>query len=116
LNLALAGDPALSRILVIGLDDPDRLTDIEAAQFSNLVRAMINQHRQMHEQYALELISEESWQYFAQQAAQIYSTAGGKRFLETNDYEGSSFLNAIKPFMGQDLESSFSLGRPAQAY
>jgi hypothetical protein len=114
LNLALASDADLSRILVIGLDDPDRLTSIEAARFSNLMRAMINQHRQMHEQYALGLISEETWVYFAQQAAQIYSTAGGRRFLETNDYEGSSFMGAIKPFMGQELRSSFSLGRSAQ--
>ena len=116
LNLTLASDPELSRILVVGLDDPDRLNNTEAAQFSNLMRAITIQHRQMHEQYALGLISEETWLYSAQQAAQIYSTAGGKRFLETNDYEGSSFIKAIEPFLGQEMQSSFSLGRSAEDF
>jgi hypothetical protein len=116
LNLTLASDPALSRILVIGLENPDQLTNIEAAQFSNLMRAMIVQHRQMHDQYVLGLVSEETWSYSAQQAAQIYSTPGGHRFLENNDYSGSSFMDALKPFMGQKLRSSFSLGRSAEDF
>jgi hypothetical protein len=116
LNLTLASDPILSRIFVVGLDDPDRLDNTEAAQFSNLMRAIINQHRQVYEQYSLGLISEESWRYSAQQAAQIYSTPGGKRFLETNAYGGLSFLSAIEPFMGEALHSSFSLGRPPQEF
>lgn len=111
LNLALATDPDLSRIFVVGLDDPDRLDNTEAAQFSNLMRAIINQHRQMYEQYVLGLISEEGWQYSARQAAQIYSTAGGERFLATNAYGSLAFLAAIQPYMGQQLQSSFSLGR-----
>jgi hypothetical protein len=116
LNLALAGDASLSRIFVVGLDDPARLTDTEAAQFSNLMRAIINQHRQMHEQYLLGLISEENWQYSAQQAAQIYSTAGGREFLKTNAYGSLAFFGAIEPYMGQELQSSFSLGRAPQNF
>ena len=111
LNITLATDPVLARIFVIGLNDPDRLTDVEAAQFSSYLRAIIDQHGQIYEQYRLGLIREDSWVYSARQAAQIYSTEGGKRFPETNDYQNSALMNAIRPYMGEELRSSFWLDR-----
>ena len=87
LNITLATDPVLARIFVIGLNDPDRLTNVEAAQFSSYLRAIINQHGQIH------------------------STEGGKRFLATNDYQNSALMKAIRPYMGEELRSSFWLDR-----
>jgi hypothetical protein len=65
LNLTLASDASLSKIFVIGLDDPARLNSTEAAQ--------------------------------------MYSTAGGREFLKTNAYGSLAFLAAIEPYMGQEL-------------
>jgi hypothetical protein len=76
----------------------------------------MNQHGQIFEQYRLRLVREETCVYSAQQAAQIYSTEGGKRFLETNDYQDSAFLDAIRPYMGQELRSSFSLDRSPEDF
>ena len=116
LNLTLAADAALSRIFAIGLEDPSKLDAVEAAQFSNLMRAIMNQHVQMYRLYTLGLVSKEAWSYSAQQAAQIRSTAGGILFRQTNDYEDSSFLQAIGPFMGQPMKSSFSLDRSPEDF
>ena len=114
INLAVANNPDLARILVVGLDDPNRLENVEAAQFSGFMRAVMNQGGAMYAQYSLGLISDEVWQYSAQQIAQIFSTAGGKKYLQANSaaYANSSFLAALQPYMGQEMQSNFSLGRP----
>ena len=80
------------------------------------MRAIMNQHTQMYTLYSLGVASEDTWQYAAQQAAQIWSTPGGTSFRETNAYETSALMQAIAPYMGQKLQSSFSLGRPAEDF
>ena len=113
-NLALASDPDLSRIVVVGLDDPDRLTNVEAAQFANLIRAVINQGSLSWTRFRLGLIDEAQWEFSANQIGQILSTPGGQAYLESNNEE-SGFLEALEPYLGQEVQVNFALGRnPAE--
>ncbi len=110
-NLVMAANPGLSRIFVVGMDDPDRLNNIEAAQFANLMRAITNQGGQRWTQYRLGLIDEVAWERSANQIAQILSTPGGREYLESNRAASSEYFTALEPYMGQELQSNFSLGR-----
>ena len=110
-NLTMAANPGLSRIFVVGMDDPDRLNDIEAAQFANLMRAITNQGAQRWTQFRLGLIDEIAWERSANQIAQILSTPGGMEYLESNKVASSEYFTALEPYMGQEMQSNFSLGR-----
>jgi hypothetical protein len=110
LNLMLASDSVLSRIFVVGMADPDRLNNVEAAQFANLMRAIVNQGSETWTQYRLGLIDDAQWQFSANQIAQILSTPGGQVYAKSNK-ANDDYLDALKPFMGRKMESNFSLGR-----
>ena len=43
LNLASISDSSVARLWVIGLNKPERLTDLEAVQFSFYLRGVFNQ-------------------------------------------------------------------------
>lgn len=109
-NLLLAANPDLSRIFVVGMDDPDRLSNTEAAQFANLLRSIENQGSMVWTRYRLGLIDAEEWQFSANQIAQVFSTPGGREYLQT-DQTMLGYRDALKPYMGQEMQSNFALGR-----
>ena len=43
LNMPVISDPQVARIFIIGLYEPDKLTDVEAVQFAMWIRSMVNQ-------------------------------------------------------------------------
>jgi hypothetical protein len=99
MNLLLAANPDLSRIFVVCMDDPDRLSNTEAAQFANLLRSIENSGSMVWTRYRLGLIDAEEWQSSANQIAQIFSTPGGQEYLEA-DQTVLGYRDALKPYMG----------------
>jgi len=86
LNLTVMADPQLTRVFIVGLYEPEKLTDIEAAQFAMWVRSYGNQIMRV------ELLSELGLFADTSQArggdirafAHILSTPGGRQYLESN--------------------------------
>ena len=51
LAIELASDPVLARLYVIGLNRPERLTDVEAIQYGMFFRAYLNQQFRVFQLY-----------------------------------------------------------------
>ena len=60
------------------------------------------------------LVDDVRWQTSANQIAQILSTPGGQKFVETNPR--TDHMEALEPYMGQAMESNFALGRDSAEF
>ena len=110
LNITAITDPAVARINVIGMYEPERLSDVEAMQFSMLIRGVFNQYARVHRLYRSGLLSESDWALYAREAASTMTTPGGKLHWEGNEM-GLDFLADVEPYIGQDSNLDFRLGR-----
>ena len=112
LNLPIITDPQVARVFVIGLYEPDALTNVEAVQFAMWLRSQVNQHSKVRELNRQGLISDTLEGGDVQQLARILSTPGGMLFLEGNkDVIPRELLEEMEPYLGQQLKSDFILGR-----
>ena len=112
LNLPIIADPQVARVFVIGLYEPDALTDVEAVQFAMWLRSQVNQHLKIRELNRRGLISDALEGGDVQQLARLLSTPGGKLFFEGNkDVIPRELLEEMEPYLGQELKSDFTLGR-----
>ncbi len=85
LNMATINDPQVGVTWVIGLNEPDRLSDAEAIRFSMLMRALFNQFIRVHGLYRTGLLEESDWALYAREAATIMSSPGGKLHWAGNE-------------------------------
>jgi hypothetical protein len=112
LNLAIVSDPQVARIFVVGLYEPDNLSDAEAVQFAALMRARVNQELRLRRMFELGFKSTEERQDEIRQIASMLSTPGGALYLESiRDVFPADLLEDIQPLLGQVLNDDYILGR-----
>ena len=63
LNITSITDPAVARIWVVGLVEPESLSDVEAIQFSMLVRGVFNQFARVHRHYRTGLLRSQTGRF-----------------------------------------------------
>jgi len=95
-NLAAVTSPAVACIWSVGLHTPERLSDVQAAQFAMYFRAVFNQYIRVHALYETGLLDHDFWQFVGAQAAWAMSTPGGVLFFEGNPGVPSGFLRAVE--------------------
>ncbi len=112
LNMAVISDPQVARIFIVGLYEPDKLTDVEAVQFAMWLRSLVNHHIRLRRLTTLGLFSDAERLPDVQQLAELLSTPGGKIFLESNKgIFPLDLLDDMQPFFGEEPKSNFILGR-----
>jgi hypothetical protein len=111
LNMAIISDPQVARIFIVGLYEPDKLTDVEAVQFAMWLRSLVNQHMREQRLTRLGLFPTAVRHSDIEQLAELMSTPGGKQFLESNKIFPKDLLDELQPFLGQEPKSDFILGR-----
>ena len=112
LNMSVISDPQVARTFIVGLHEPEALSDVEAVQFAMWMRSFVNQHIRLQRLAKLRLYSEAARLPDLQQLAGMLSTPGGRLYLESNkDIFPQDLLSEIQPFLGQPLNSDFKLGR-----
>lgn len=110
INMPVVSDPAAARIFALGLERPGALSDIEAVQFSMLLRAVFNQFDRVQKLRRLDLISESNWTVYAKECAAIMATPGGSQYVQGNEL--AAVLKAdVSEFSGQAPNVDFLLGR-----
>ncbi len=110
LNMAIINDPQVGTNWVIGLNEPDRLSDTEAIRFSMHMRALFNQFIRVHGLYRTGLLEESEWALYAREAATIMSSPGGKLHWAGNEMS-PEFRADIERYLGQGPNIDFGLGR-----
>ncbi len=112
LNMSVISDPQVARTFIVGLHEPEALSDVEAVQFAMWMRSFVNQHIRLQRLAKLRFYSEAARLPNLQQLAGMLSTPGGKLYLESNkDIFPQDLLSEIQPFLGHPLNSDFKLGR-----
>jgi hypothetical protein len=111
LNMPMISDPQVARVFIVGLYEPDKLTDVEAVQFAMWLRSLVNQHMRLRRLSELGLYANSERLPNVKQLAAFMSTPGGKLFLQSNKIFPKDLLNEIQPFLGQEPKSDFILGR-----
>jgi len=111
LNMAIISDPQVARIFIVGLYEPEKLTDVEAVQFAMWLRSTVNQHMRERRLTMLGLYSNAERLADVEQLAELLSTPGGKLFLDSNEVFPKYLLRELQPFLGQEPKSDFILGR-----
>ena len=74
LNLAIMSDPQVARMFIVGLHEPENLSDTEAVQFASYIRAAVNQHLRLRRMHQLGFESAENQEAERRQMADILST------------------------------------------
>ncbi len=110
INMATINDPQLGVTWVIGLNEPDRLSDTEAIRFSMQMRALFNQFIRVHGLYRTGLLEESDWALYAREAATIMSSPGGKLHWAGNEMN-PEFRADIDRYSGQGQNIDLLLGR-----
>ena len=117
LNMSVISDPQVARTFIVGLHEPEALSDVEAVQFAMWMRSFVNQHIRLQRLAKLRFYSEAARLPDLQQLAGMLSTPGGKLYLESNkDIFPQDLLSEIQPFLGHPLNSDFKLGREDHSF
>ncbi len=88
LNLAVASDPELARILECGLSDPISLDKNEQVRFVLILSSFSNHHLKLLRLKERGAFPADEWDVLAREAAQIYRSPGGVLFRSTHlNYE-----------------------------
>lgn len=111
LAVQLATDPALARLYVIGLSNPERLTDIESIQFGMFFRAYLNQQFRVFQLYQLGVMTEDDWRLSAEELGTMLSTPGGRLYMQGNKDMSPDLEAALRPFMGGQPKWDLMMGR-----
>lgn len=111
LAVELATDSDLARLYVIGLHDPDRLTDVEAIQFGMFFRAYLNQQNRVFQLYQLGIMPEEDWILSAEELGTMLSTPGGGLYMQLNQDLPPALVSALQPYMGREKKWDLMMGR-----
>lgn len=110
INLVAMEDPAISRILYLGVRHPDRLNDLDAYRFSLLVRSYFNQYRRVHRLYRVGLLPESEWIGYATEIARFVDTPGVRLYVAGNPLP-EQFAQDIKLSAFESSNVDYTLGR-----
>jgi hypothetical protein len=61
INVTAMSDSTLVCIWSVGLEAPERLSDIQAGRFSMFMRGVFNQYMRVHTLYETGLVTEDTW-------------------------------------------------------
>ena len=111
LAIQLATDPVLARLYVIGLSNPERLTDVEAIQFGMFFRAYLNQQFRVFQLYKLGVMSESDWKLSAEELGTMLSTPGGRLYMQENNDMSPELAVALQPFLERQPKWDLMMGR-----
>jgi hypothetical protein len=112
LNLAVISDPQVARMFVVGLYEPDKLSDAEAVQFAMYIRSAVNQHLRLRRMHQLGFTTTDGREFELRQLADTLSTPGGVLFLESNrEVFPAHLLEELQPFFGKEMKDDYILGR-----
>jgi hypothetical protein len=84
LNALVANNPSLARIITVGLEEPDTLTDEETIQFSFIWRAYLNQYHRLFRLFQKGVIPPSRWEEYARELAEMSALPGGKAWRAAN--------------------------------
>ena len=84
LNLTIASDPDLGRIVHVGMYTPDDLDESERIRFAFFIRAVSNQYLKLLRLYEKGVFPPNEWENYGREVAQIYRTPGGSVFRSEN--------------------------------
>jgi len=84
INVQVGSDPALTKIMITGLEEPEKLSEEENMQFTLLWRCYMNQYYRLYVLYDKGVFSKERWNEYAKEAAHATSLPGGKAWREAN--------------------------------
>jgi hypothetical protein len=112
LNLAVISDPQVARVWIVGLHEPNDLSDVEAVQFAMLLRSQVNQVQRLMTLNQLELYPDSEWSLVIEQLAGMLSTLGGRLFVESNKRAfPQNLMDEMQPYLDQEPKFDFILGR-----
>ena len=112
LSLPIMTDTEVARVFALGLYQPESLSDAEAVQFAMYLRQLVNHHIRIRQLAEQGLYPEFFEGGDIQQLARMLSTPGGQIFFEGNKgVMPEDLLSEMEPYLGQELESDFTLGR-----
>jgi hypothetical protein len=112
LNELIVSDPELARIVVLGLEYPEALTDVESIQFSMHMTMFTNQFTRIGKHYELGLISEQEYQNSSYELASFYNTPGGRVIIENSpDYFKEASLEFIAQYTDSIPAPELMMGR-----
>ena len=110
-NYVVASNTELSRIVYLGLRDPDELTDAEAYRAALMITSLFNQYYEVHKLYKSGAISDTQWTMTATDINRIMQLPGTKIFLETNPVFEPDFFDDVRRLAGENFEKARNLGR-----
>jgi hypothetical protein len=84
LNLTIASDPDLGRIVHVGMYTPDSLDENERIRFAFTIRAVSNQYLKLLRLHEKGVFPPNEWETYGRELAQIYRTPGGSVFRSEN--------------------------------
>ena len=114
LSLATVSDPTVGENWVIGLHEPERLTNAGKIRFSMHMRALFNQYRRVHGLYRNGLLDESDWALYAREASTIMSSAGGKLHWAGNEMD-AKFQSDLERYAGDESNVHFLLESSGEA-
>ena len=115
LNELIASDPQVARTFIVGLYNPDALTDVEAVQFSMWLRMFRNQVERVQRHHELELISESEYENALRQLAWFSETPGGRQAWGPDPVFARLWAGILQPYLGEAPYSDLMLGRDVSA-
>ena len=89
------------------------MTDIEAVRYSMLMRGIFNQFQRVYRMYDAGLLDDETWSFFACEAAGLFETPGATAHFAGNRLP-EDFLAALAPHRDPDCAPDMRLGRPRE--
>ena len=96
-----AQDPAVARILLIGLTEPDKLDVNEFQQFRYLMMAMLRVAEDLFVQHAAGVIDDETWAARAKSYRTLLSLPGGRQFWNSADAYRDDFQAWMNTYLDQ---------------
>ena len=111
LNESVVSDPQVARALIVGLYNPDALSDVEAVQFSMWLRMFGNQVERVARHHALGLIPDSEYEDALYQLAWLTETPGGRQAWEAEPYRQEFWSELLQPYWGEPPRADLILGR-----
>ena len=111
-NATVAGNRDIASILLRGSLNPDSLDTEEAFRYSAIMRSYASQWLKQLRLYEHGALSAREWERFAQEAAQIFASPGGKLFRAGNHVFDDVYA-AIDKYERREI-SDFALGRRSE--
>lgn len=94
-----AQDPAVARVLLIGLTEPDKLDENEFQQFRYFIMAMLRVAEDLFVQHAAGVIDDETWAARAKSYRTLLSLPGGRQVWNSVDAYRDDFQTWMNAYL-----------------